>query len=415
MSNAPTPPAQHLAYLVSRYPAVSHTFIVREVRHLRAKGLDIRVASINDPDCSDADLTAEERAEASAAYYVKREGWRGVLKAHAEMLVTRPGAYLSGLRYSLRLGGSDLRKLLYALFNFIEAILIGRWMSRQGLEHLHVHFATPASTVGLIASRSFPITLSLTVHGPDEFYDALGYHLTEKIMGADFVCCIGNYARSQLMKLSPVSQWHKLEIAPSGVDPEIFAPRPFRNEPKPFEILCVGPLVPGKGQRILLAALARLDAAGREVHLRLVGDGADRGSLQEEVTARSLGSRVKLEGAVNQDRMRQLYATADVFALASFAEGIPVVLMEAMAMEIPCVATFITGIPELIRDGVDGLLVEPSDDEALADAIGRLIDDPALRQRLGRAGRRKVMAKYHLQRNTDRLATIFRRRLQGYV
>jgi len=162
---------------------------------------------------------------------------------------------------------------------------------------------------------------------------------------------------------------------------------------------------------VLVAAVNRLVRAGRNVRLRLVGEGPDRRSLEAAVASGGCEAHVVFEGAVNQDRIGELYARADAFALASFAEGIPVVLMEAMAMEIPCVTTCITGIPELIRDGQDGLLVAPSDDEALAAALARLIDDPALRERLGRAGRRRVMERYDLARNTARLAAVFRRRL----
>jgi len=239
------------------------------------------------------------------------------------------------------------------------------------LTHLHVHFANAASTVGLIASRTFPIGFSLTVHGPDEFYDASGLRLAEKIAGASFVCCIGQFARSQLMKLSPPSQWDKLEIGPLGVDPQRFSPRRFRSSPSRFEILCVGRLVPSKGQLVLIAAIERLVKTTPNLRLRLVGDGPERESLERAIAAANLGSYVVLEGSVNQDRIQEFYRQADIFVLASFAEGIPVVLMEAMAMEIPCVSTFVAGIPELIRNETDGILVPPSDDLALATAIKR--------------------------------------------
>ena len=213
------------------------------------------------------------------------------------------------------------------------------------------------------------------------------------------------------MKLSDVAEWEKFELTPLGVDLAVFTPRPVRPHSSPFTILCVGRLVPAKGQHILLAAVERLVKAGRQVRLCLVGDGPDRARLEEQVKVQGLEAYVAFAGAVNQDRIRALYAEADVFALASFAEGIPVVLMEAMAMSIPCVTTYITGIPELIRDGIDGLLVSPSDDAALAEAIARLMDDPALRQRLGEAGRCRVQDKYDLNRNTAALAALFRQRL----
>ena len=209
--------APHIAYLVSQYPAVSHTFILREVRALRARGFAIDVASINAPGVADDGQTDEEREETKATFYVKRAGLAGAVKAHCATLCSHPIAYLEGLAYALSLGGLDLRKLVYALFYFVEAIMVGRWMKRRRLEHLHVHFATPASTVGLIAARAFPITLSITVHGPDEFYDAPGYRLAEKIAASSFVICIGLFAQSQLMKLSDASDWDKFEIAPLGL------------------------------------------------------------------------------------------------------------------------------------------------------------------------------------------------------
>ncbi|HEV3112086.1 MAG TPA: glycosyltransferase [Candidatus Binataceae bacterium] len=291
--------------------------------------------------------------------------------------------------------------------------MIGEWMREASVRHLHVHFATPASTVGLIAARIYPIGLSLTVHGPDEFYDAPGYCLAEKIAGASFICCIGMYARSQLMKLSPPRHWSKFEVAPLGIFLGEFAPRNARRTSDRFEIVSVGRLVPAKGQHILLAAMHNLVRAGRNVCLRLVGDGPDRTALEDDARRRGLEGVVVFEGAVNPDRIRAVYESADVFELASFAEGIPVVLMEAMAMEIPCVATFITGIPELIRDGLDGLLVAPSDVAALADAIGRLMDDTEMRHRLGRAGRQRVVEHYNLEVNIPRLGEIFRRRLEA--
>ncbi len=402
-----------LAYLVSRYPAVSHTFILREVLSLKRQGFELSVASINDPDRPDAGLTAEEREEAARTFYVKRAGAAGALSAHAATLLSRPLAWLSGLAFALRMGGLEPRLLALHFFYFVEAVMVGRWMGQRGLSHLHVHFMTPASAVGLIASRIFGVTFSMSAHGPDEFYDVTAYRLREKLEASSFVCCIGLYCRSQLMRLTEPEHWDKYEVVPLGVDPASFSPRPFREAPAPFEVICVGRLVPAKGQHVLVAAVDRMAKAGRDVRLRVVGDGPDRASLEADAARRGLGARVVFEGAVNQDRIRALYAGADAFALASFAEGIPVVLMEAMAMEIPCVTTFITGIPELIRDGVDGLLVAPSDEVSLADALGRLMDDGALRRRVGEAGRRRVIDRYDIGPNTLRLGEVYRRRLEG--
>jgi colanic acid/amylovoran biosynthesis glycosyltransferase len=402
-----------IAYLVSRYPAVSHTFILREVQRLRGANFEIYVASINPPDRTVDGMTSEELAEAAATFYVKREGVRGAARAHLGLLLKSPKSYFGGLWFALKLAGTDLRRFVFAIFYFVEAVIVGRWMESQRLRHLHVHFANAASTVGLIVSRTFPIEFSMTVHGPDEFYDARGLRLAEKIAGASFACCIGQFARSQLMKLSTPAAWSKFEIGPMGVDPQLFAPAPFRSSPGTFEILCVGRLVPSKGQYVLLAAVSHLVTSIPNIRLRLVGDGPDREELAQAIVAAGLSPYVAVEGSVNQDRIRDYYREADIFVLASFAEGVPVVLMEAMAMEIPCVSTFVAGIPELIRDDIDGILVPPSDDRALAAAIKRLIDDPALRQRLGAAGRRRVIEKYDLDQNVAHLAEIFAERIAG--
>lgn len=401
-----------MAYLVSRYPAVSHTFILREVMQLRQHGFDIEVASINAPDSAEQDMGTEESGEAGRTYYVKRHGIIGAIVAHLHGL-RRPAAWLRGLHFALGLGGWNLQRKAYGLFYFTEALMLARWMEGHGVKHLHVHFASAAANVALVLKQFEPIGLSLTVHGPDEFYDAPGQWLPEKIAAADFIVCIGAYARSQLMHLSPASQWHKFEICPLGVDPERYVPVRRPVAARPFTILCVGRLTPAKGQRILIEACRQLHQSGRQLHLVLVGSGPDEEQLREAVAAHGLQSVVRFTGALNQAEVRAWYSRADAFALASFAEGIPVVLMEAMASGIPCVSTRITGIPELIRDGEDGLLVTPSDIDELAAALARLMDDNPLRHYLGRSGRARVQQKYNLTRNVERLGRIFTSRIGG--
>jgi colanic acid/amylovoran biosynthesis glycosyltransferase len=404
-------PSLRIGYLVSRYPAISHTFILREVLALRELGMAIETASINVPDRSPEQLTAQEHLEAERTFYVKRTGPLAAAFSLSRRMVCAPLRFSRAVLFAARLAGTDLRQLLYCGFYLVEAAVLADWMRSRAITHLHVHFATPAATVALLLHRLAPVTFSLTVHGPDEFYDVPGYYLSEKIAEAAFVCAIGLYARSQLLKLVSPESWHKVEVTPLGVDGTLFLPRSTRRSGQPFEILCVGRLVPAKGQHILLDAASQLRDDQRPFLLRLVGDGPDRASLQQQVQKLGLSKFVRFEGAVNQDKIRVFYESADVFALASFAEGIPVVLMEAMSMEIPCIATWITGIPELIRNEIDGLLVGPSDAEGLAKALTYLMDDEVLRVSLGRAGRRRVLDRYHFGKNIDTLAAVFERRL----
>jgi glycosyltransferase involved in cell wall biosynthesis len=405
--NSTTP--LRLAYLVSQYPTISHTFILREIRKLRALGCDVQVVSVRAPDRTVTQLTPDEREEYQRTLVIFEAGMAAILSAHLKTILRRPAAYFAGLLCAMRLAKSDLREIFLNVMYFGEAVVAGSWIWSRGLTHVHSHFS---STLELFVARVFPITFSATIHGSGEFDDVVGFYMSEKVARAAFLIGISQYGRSQMMRASDPQHWHKLEVSPLGVDPNVFQPRQHRANPERFEILCVGSLVPAKGYHILLAAVAQLVRQGRtSLRLRLVGEGRARPSLENTIRELALENHVRLEGACNQERVREFYRETDLFALTSFAEGVPVVLMEAMAMEIPCLATWITGVPELIRHGVDGWLVPPGDDEPVADALAYLIDQPELRQSMGKSGRARVMEKYNLDQNVAHLAEIFRRRL----
>lgn len=391
--------SHRIAYLISQYPAYSHTFILREVCQLREQGIAIHVASINLPDRAIDRLTAIERTEAEACFYVKKQGWVKALQAVVQSLRSHPIGLCRGLLQSIKLGSLDLRRSLYHLFYLVEALLIGQWMRQQGLSHLHVHFATPAASVGMLCKTVFGISFSFTVHGPDEFYDVQGYCLQEKILCADFILCISHYARSQVMKLSPVSAWTKMDICRLGVDPERFKPMPKTDGESRKHVLCVGRLTPAKGQAILLEAVALLIQQKRSITLTFVGMGPDYDSLQAHTKNLGIEDHVHFAGAVDQEHILDYYQVADIFVLPSFAEGLPVVLMEAMAMGIPCVTTAITGIPELIQNRENGVLVPASDVVSLASAIQELQDNPQLYNQISESARNKVLSDYDLFRN----------------
>ncbi|MEI6542751.1 MAG: glycosyltransferase family 4 protein [Methylococcales bacterium] len=394
---------QSIAYLVSQYPAYSHTFILREVQQLRQFGVSIVVASINLPDRSFEKLTDTERNEAEHTFYVKSQGLLKALIALGKTLFLNPVGFIKGLKHVVKLGGWDIKRLLYHVFYLVEAMLLGHWMRSQKITHLHVHFATPAASVGMLVKTVFGYSFSFTVHGPDEFYDAPGYNLPEKILTADFVFCISHYARSQVMKLSPVQAWPKFDICRLGVDPERFKPSTKAKKAEICNLLCVGRLTSAKGQAILLESLTKLKNEGVFCTLTFVGMGPDEQSLREYAELLGIGLQVTFTGAVDQDHILDYYKVADIFVLPSFAEGLPVVLMEAMAMEIPCITTAITGVPELILSGQNGLLVPASDTDGLTNAIRLLEGDPVLRQQLGKAGRKTVLADYDLYKNVHYL------------
>lgn len=401
---------QRIAYLVSQYPAYSHTFILREVLQLRQFGVDIVTSSINASDRPLDKLTEVERQEAEQTFYIKPQGMIKALFALLKTLLVNPIGVLRGVKQCFKLGGWHIKRVLYQFFYLLEALLLGQWMQTQQVKHLHVHFATPAASVGLLVKTVFGYSFSFTVHGPDELYDVSHYNLPEKILAADFVFCISHYARSQMMKLSPIQAWSKFDVCRLGVDTERFKPA-VKKQNAVCELLCVGRLTPAKGQAILLEAVATLKQQNISVHLTLVGTGTDEQNLKQHVEQLGITEQVTFTGAVDQDHILDYYHAADVFVLPSFAEGLPVVLMEAMAMEIPCITTTITGVPELIENGQNSVLVPASDSQGLAAAIQRLAENAELRQQLGKAARLKVLSDYQLQKNTQHLYHTLNERL----
>ena len=403
-----------VAYLTGNYPAVSHTFIAREIRALRDLGVEVVPFSLHRPDPSEL-LSDEDRAEAAVTRNVQPPEWREVIAAHATGLVRHPVRYLRTFAAAQRLSPPGLRPRLWHLFYFAEAILMWRWLRRAGARHLHVHFANAASMVALLYTTfagAEGASYSFTMHGPTEFDEVERFRLREKVAGAAFVACISDYARAQLMRLADPGDWERLEIVHCGVDTSRWMPPNARREENGLRLLTVARLAPDKGIRLLLEAVARVAGDGLEVTAEIVGDGPDREALEARAADLGLQGRVWFAGAVGRDRIQERYEAADAFCLPSFAEGVPVVLMEAMALERPVIAPRVMGVPELVEDGVSGVLVAPGSVEALAAAIRRLAEaGPADLAELGAAGRSRVRESYELADSARRLEALFERAL----
>ena len=326
--------------------------------------------------------------------------------AHVSTVLRRPRGYLRGLTTAWRFGRFHPRNTLFAMAYFAEAVLAGYRVHKAGFTHVHSVYST---TIGLILGRVFPIELSMTIHGSDEFIDPEGFRMEEKVRTALFVSGISYFGKSQIMRWSSPENWHKIEVTPLGIDAEGWAAAPFREHPAPFNIISVGRLVPVKGYSLLLEAIAILVAEGRDTRLTFVGDGPERTRLQERAQRLGIGDRVVFTGWKCQNELHELYRGSEVCVLSSFAEGVPVTLMEAMASGVPCVAPRITGIPELIRHGIEGTLVTPASVEEIAAAIAEMIDKPDLRRRMASASRERIADKYDLRKNVGRLSELFRR------
>jgi glycosyltransferase involved in cell wall biosynthesis len=323
------------------------------------------------------------------------------LRSHAAGVLSAPGAYLRTLAKALRLSTPGARGRILGLSWFLEAVLVQRHCERRGIRHVHVHLDGTAPAVGLLVAQlgnqrddAAGWSFSMTVHGSKEFFDVARQRLARKVNAARFVVCVSDFTRSQLMALVDETHWSKLHVVHCGIDPERFAPPEGGRAGRPVRVLTVGRLDNMKGVAILIEAIAELRLRGVDITLTVVGDGPKREELQRLADRRSVGALITWAGAVGQDRIRDHYHAADIFCLPSFAEGVPVVLMEAMSTGLPVVANSIAGIPELVEDEISGLLVRPGRTDLLTDALERLSRDVDLRSRMGRAGREKVRQEF---------------------
>ncbi len=411
-----------LAYLCAQYPAVSHTFVLREVEALRRCGVEVATFSIRRAGAEHL-LSRADRAAFESTYAILPPRWGALLAAHLRLICSAPRAYLSTLALALRLAPPGIRGRLWQVFYFVESVVLWRECSARDIRHVHVHLANVAADVALLAAHigsladpRRPWSWSFTMHGPTEFADVGLHRLAAKVQRAKFVVCISDYARSQLMTLCDPGMWDKLHVLHVGIPIAQFTPTdaawphsertpaPASTEPT---VLFIGRQVPEKGQGVLLQAAALLAARGHRIKLTLAGEGPARAAFEALAQRLGLAEQVSFPGAVGQEEIHALYAGAAVFCLPSFAEGIPGVLMEAMAMEVPVLSTRITGIPELIEDGRDGLLVAPGRADELADALERLLADPALCRELGARGREKVLAQFNTIGSAEQLHELF--------
>jgi colanic acid/amylovoran biosynthesis glycosyltransferase len=406
-----------IAYLCSEYPAISHTFVLREVEALRRLGVSISTFSIRRTHPSRL-LAHADRVASQTTFAILPPRWTRLLGAHLRLATRAPGAYVSGLAFALSLAGAGLRGRLWQFFYFVESVVLWNECRKQDIRHIHAHLANAAADVALLAAHlgsvaepEHPWSWSFTMHGPTEFFDIRHYRLSEKTRRARFVVCISDFARSQLMALSDPETWDKFHVIHVGIPIEQFTSSRNGDSEDAPRVLCIGRLVPEKGQAVLLEAVALLAERGHIVEVTFAGDGPSRPTLERLVDRLGIGSQVSLPGAVGQEQLHSLYESASIFCLASFAEGVPVVLMEAMGMQVPVVSTRITGIPELIEDGRTGLLVAPGRPDQLADAIERLIADPSLVRELRARAREKVVADFNAKTSAKQLHALFAERL----
>lgn len=398
-------PQSGLAYLVSQYPAVSHTFIRREVAALRRRGIDVATFSIRAP--SDADVAGDaDRIEADRTYIVLKQSLVALLRSHAWGLISRPARYFHTLRLALRHRPPGLRAFWLALAHFGESILLSHELHRRSIRHLHTHFANSGATVGLLSTRFLRLTWSFVIHGPSETDFPAGYLLGEKIKAADMVICAHWFGCSQGMRLVPPEYWGKFEVVRCGLNrAELPTPAAVIQEER--TIVCVGRLAPDKGQAGLLEAFVDIHQRFPDARLKLIGGGPDRERLAALAHDLGLAGVVRFLGPLPEAATLMEIASSEIMVLPSFWEGLPVVLMEAMALGVPVITSRIAGVPELIEDGANGLLFTPGKWSELTECLGRMMGDGELRQKLATAGRERIFPEFDVDTSASQLEKCF--------
>lgn len=406
-----SPSSRRVAYLVNQYPKVSHTFIRREIQELERQGVAvvrIAVRGWADPVVDDEDGRERERTR-----FVLQAGMLGLAVALARAMGTRPLRLLRVFHLATRMARGADRSLPFHWIYAAEACVVARWLEETGVSHLHAHFGTNPAEVAMLASMLSDVPYSFTVHGPEEFDHPKAIGLSEKMNRARFVVAISSFGRSQLYRWLDQTQWCKVQVVHCGLD-EQFHLGTEVDANVAAQLVCVGRLCEQKGQLLLLDAMRRVFDTGRRFTLVLAGDGEMRAVVEHRCRELGLDGHVRITGWISSSQVREELLGARAMVLPSFAEGLPVVLMEAMALGRPVLSTFVAGIPELVRSGEDGWLVPAGDAEALSRAIVACLDaTPERLSAMGKAARERAVARHAIGPQAARLAELMTAGLQA--
>lgn len=393
-----------LAYFTSCYPRATDTFIRREVIGLRARGFEVYTYSVRRAD-SGHDVDSEIQSEKQATQNLLPVNYLSLLLDILAVGLSRPVRVLGTLRLALATSRAGIKGHALQMAYLLEAILLSRRLKKNGIEHVHNHLGDSSGNVTLFAARILDIPFSISIHGPHIFFDAGDWALDVKARYAKFIACIGYYCRSQLMLNIDKAHWDKLKIVRCGIDPDTY--RFMVPGPGVKTLLFVGRLDVEKGIPILFASMNILQKQGYDLKLVLLGDGRDRQFLESMAEQMGLSDNVDFRGFVGQDVIANELRGSDVFVLPSFAEGIPVSLMEAMATGTPVIATNVGGVNELVIDQETGLVVHASDETGLANAIAYYVDNPEFYRETATRARDKVVTNFNIEAQVDRLAKYF--------
>ena len=394
-----------IAYLINQYPKISHSFIRREILAVEAMGIQVLRFSIR---ASGEELVdPADRTEFDKTRVVLDGGVLGLFFSIGYCILTRPLQWVQALGVTWQLGWRSDRGIIVHLAYLAEACVLLRWFTAAKVNHVHAHFGTNPPAVAMLCCILGGPTYSFTVHGPEEFDRPQTLHLGEKIERAAFVVAISSFCKSQLYRWCSYQHWPKIHIIHCGLD-DLFLKASTVAIPEPPHLVCVGRLCEDKGQLLLLDAVADLIAEGIDLKLTLVGDGPLRPALETTIARLQIQAQVEITGWVSSTQIRDYLIAARALVLPSLAEGLPVVLMEALALKRPVVTTYIAGIPELVEPGVNGWLFPAGSASALRIALQEVLSaEPSTLDQMGKKGAIRVAALHNIETEAQKLVSLF--------
>jgi len=401
------PVRPRLAYLTSVYARATDTFIRAEVAALRRRGYEIHPFSIRRP-ANEQIVNDDIAAERARTCDIVSQGAGALLAAFALETVQRPRRMIEAASLAWRSGNPGVTARLKQGCYLIEAAYLARALRRRGIEHLHNHIPHNSATVAMLAARLTRIPFSLTVHGPTEFYEPRRWSLATKLSEAVFTRCISHFCRSQCRLFCASDKTQRLKLVRCGVGDD-FLRQSAGRPPEAPRLVFVGRLCEEKAPDLLIDEAARLRDQGTRLELRIIGDGPQRATLEQQVTRLKLGNCVTFLGQQNSERVRQEIGNSRALVLPSLAEGLPVVLKEALALGRPAISTWIAAIAELIEDGQTGWLVPPADVASLAAAMHQAVTTPVdALEAMGRRGASAVRRLHNVADQAAQLDALFR-------
>ena len=396
----------HIAYFINQYPKVSHSFIRREILALEKQGFIIERFALRGWNDVLADPVDEE--ERKHTRYILQHGLIRLIRTMLSTMVCHPRAFFHALRLALKQSVLSERSIPYHLIYLAEACTLFNWCLALKLEHIHAHFGSNSAEIVMLTQALGGPGYSFTAHGPEEFDKPQALGLARKIHNAVFVVGISSFGRSQLYRWTPFDQWSKIKVIHCGLEHGFHSIKPVQQPDAP-RLVCVGRLCEQKGQLLLLEAARQLRMNRIDFQLVLAGDGEMRTELESRIKDYELSDHVSITGWISSAAVRDQLLAARALVLPSFAEGLPVVIMEAMALRRPVISTYVAGIPELVIPDENGWLVPAGDVEALCTAMQAALEAPVeMLQRMGTHAWERVLQRHDIDIETAKLATHFR-------